>query len=271
MLDGPGMTPARPKTARRPAAVAGANPPQRERGIDRVIAILDFIHRQGRPVRIGDLVDGLKAPRSSIYDLVRSLTAGGLLESQGDGAVFFGSALYFYGADYLREHDIFRRGREEVDRLAQETGEMCQFCVPHNGKFTVVHMRYGTRSFNISSGIGIEIPITWTASGRLFCCGLDDDEIGARLAADDFTLPNGQIISPAGFIASVRLAERQGYFIASGLVDVYTHCIAAPVFDERGQVIATVCFIVLIDTPEERIAELRDTLIASGKALSVLS
>jgi DNA-binding IclR family transcriptional regulator len=269
MSDIHGIISARAKKARRTVAPAEKKPPQRERGIDRLMAILDFIHRQGRPVRIADLAEGLSAPRSSIYDLVRSLTAAGLLESRGDGVVFFGATLYFYGADYLREHDIFRRGREEVDRLAQETGEMCQFCAPHNGKFTVVHMRYGTRSFNISSGIGIEIPIPWTASGRLFCGGLSDDEIRARLAPEDFTLPNGRIISPEDFIASVRLAERQGYFIASGLVDVYTHCIAAPVFDERGQVIASVCFVVLIDTPEERIAELRDTLIASGKALSV--
>jgi DNA-binding IclR family transcriptional regulator len=270
MSDSPGIIPPRPKKARRIVAQAEEKSPQRERGVDRLIAILDFIHRQGKPVRIADLAEGLNAPRSTIYDLVRVLTAAGLLESRGEGAVFFGSALYFYGADYLREHDIFRRGREEVDRLAQETGEMCQFCVPHNGKFTVAHMRYGTRSFNISSGIGIEIPIPWTASGRLFCAGLSDEAITERFAPEDFILPNGQVIPAEDFIASVRLAERQGYFIASGLVDVYTHCIAAPVFDERGQVIASMCFIVLIDTPEKRIAELRDTLIACGKALSMV-
>ncbi len=270
MSDSDGTTAAFPVNARRKGARAELKPAQRERGIDRVVSILDFIHRRGKPVRIADLVEGLSAPRSSIYDLVRSLTAAGLLESRGDGMVFFGPTLYFYGADYLREHDIFRRGREEVDRLAQETGEICQFCVPHNGKFTVVHMRYGTRSFNISSGVGIEIPIPWTASGRLFCAGLSDKEIQERLAPEDFTLPNGRMIPPEDFIVSVRLAERQGYFIASGLVDVYTHCIAAPILGERREVIASICFIVLIDTPKQRVAELRDLLIESGKALSVL-
>jgi DNA-binding IclR family transcriptional regulator len=269
MSDNHDTTSARLRKARSSAVAAEEKPPQRERGVDRLIAILDFIHRRGKPVRIADLVAGLGAPRSSIYNLVRSATAAGLLESRGEGVVFFGSTLYFYGADYLREHDILQRGREEVDRLAQETGEMCQLCVPHNGKFTVVHMRYGTRSFNISSGIGIEIPIPWTASGRLFCVGLADDEIMARVAPEDFILPNGRITSPEDFIASVRLAGRQGYYIASGLVDVYTHCIATPVFDECGQVIASICFILLIDTPDERVAELRDMLIARGKALSV--
>jgi DNA-binding IclR family transcriptional regulator len=243
---------------------------QRERGIDRVIAILDFVHRRGKPVRIAELVDGLNAPRSSIYELVRSLTAAGLLEARGEGVVFFGPTLYFYGADYLREHDVFSRGREEVDRLAQETGEICQFCVPHHGKFTVAHMRYGTRSFNISSGVGIEIPIPWTASGRLFCWGMSDAEIRARLAPEDFTLPNGQAVAREDFITSVRLAERQGYFVSSGLVDVYTHCIAAPIFDARGQVVASLCFIVLIDTPKKRIAALRDMLVERGKALSMV-
>lgn len=269
MSDRQGMTSARTLKARRKASPSRRGQPQRERGIDRAVAILDFIHRHGKPVKIAELVEGLGAPRSSIYDVVRSLMAAGLLESRGEGVVFFGSTLYFYGADFLREHDVFRRGREEVDRLAQDTGEICQLCVPHNGKFTVAHMRHGTRGFNVSSGIGIEVPLPWTASGRLFCAGLSDDEIAARLTPEDFTLPNGRIVALEAFIASVRLAERDGYCLVSGLVDAYTHCIAAPIYGEGGRVIASVCFIVLIDTAEERIAELRETLVAAGKALSV--
>src|SRR4028118_480942 len=113
----------------------------RERGIDRVLALLDFLHRHGRPIRIGDLARNLRAPRSSTYEIAKTLTDAGLLEIGPDSQVFFGKALYFYGADYLREHDLVRRGRDEVERLARETGETSQLCMLHENKYTVVHMR----------------------------------------------------------------------------------------------------------------------------------
>ena len=241
----------------------------RERGVDRVLQILAYIHKIGRPIRPGDLARGLNAPRSSTYEYVRTMENSGVLESRSDGSIYFGPAVYFYGADYLREHDIVQKGRDEVDRLAQATGEMCQLCMLHNGKFVVAHMRYGSRSFNISSGIGIEIPVPWTASGRLFYSGMSDAEIIHSISQEDLLLPNGRLIEIDEFIKSVRIAEKQGYCITSGLVDVYTHCIAAPIHDSQGKVIATICSVVLIDTPKERIDQLRDIMVDSGHALSL--
>src|SRR6185312_3973451 len=81
-------------------ALSGSN---RERGLDRVVALLAHLHHVGRPVRIGDLARALSAPRSTVYSLVKTLTDASLLETVGtNGEVFFGKSMYFYGMDYLR-------------------------------------------------------------------------------------------------------------------------------------------------------------------------
>src|SRR4051812_41132878 len=73
----------------------------REKGLDRAVQILDFLHRHQRPIGIGDLAKQLGAPRSTIYTLVKSLTAVGFVEPVGDdGRIFFGKKLYLYGMDY---------------------------------------------------------------------------------------------------------------------------------------------------------------------------
>jgi DNA-binding IclR family transcriptional regulator len=241
----------------------------RGRGIDRVLRLLDFLHRHGRPIRIGDLARQLDAPRSSTYEIVKRLTEATLLEAGSDGSIFFGKSLYFYGTDYLREHDLVRRGRDEVDRLALETGETSQLCMLHERKYTVVHMRAGSRPFQISSDIGTQIPLPWTASGRLLLAHLRTAEIRAAVKSDDLILPDGQEIHIDEFIASVEAAHRDGYCITSGLVDAYTHCIAAPVLDYQRQTAATICFVVPVDTAPARILELRDTLVRSGQSLSL--
>jgi DNA-binding IclR family transcriptional regulator len=241
----------------------------RGRGIDRVIHLLDFLHRHGGPMKIRDLARELNAPRSSIYEIVRTLSEAGLLETNSDGRVFFGKSLYFYGVDYLREHDIVRRGRDEVDRLARETGETSQLCMLHENRYLVVHMRAGTQPFRISADIGTQIPLPWTASGRLLLSHLEPAEIRAMIGPEDLRLPGGQFIEIEDFVASVQAARRDGYCVTSGLVDAYTRCIAAPVLDQQGHAVATLCFVVRVDTSANRIAELRDILSESAQSLSL--
>jgi DNA-binding IclR family transcriptional regulator len=241
----------------------------RGRGIDRVVELLAFLHRHGRPIAVSELARLLNAPRSSTYEIVRTLSEAALLEMAPGGKVFFGKSLYFYGVDYLREHDLVCRGRDEVDRLARETGEASQFCMMHERKYTVVHMRAGSRPFRISSDIGTQIPLPWTASGRLLLAHLEESEIRALVGPEDMRLPSGQTIAITDFLSSVAAARRDGYCITTGLVDAYTHCLAAPVLDERGQTAATLCFVVPVDTVDRRIEELRAILIQSAQSLSL--
>ncbi|MET0744748.1 MAG: IclR family transcriptional regulator, partial [Microvirga sp.] len=243
----------------------------RERGIDRVLRLLECLHQHGQPIRIGDLARAMKAPRSSTYEIVRTLAEAAILETGADGRIFFGKSLYFYGADYLREHDLVRRGRDEVDRLARETGETSQFCMLHENKYTVVHMRAGARPFGISSDIGTQVPLPWTASGRLLLSHLEPQEIKTIVRPEDLRLPNGRVIEIEEFVGAVADARQNGYCMTSGLVDAYTHCVAAPVLDNDGRAVATLCFVVPVHTSPDRLGELRDILIESGRSLSLVS
>jgi DNA-binding IclR family transcriptional regulator len=140
----------------------------------------------------------------------------------------------------------------------------------HENKYTVVHMRAGTRPFRISSDIGTQVPLPWTASGRLLLSHLPAEDIRRIVRPDDLVLPGGKAIEIDEFIAAVAEAGRDGYCITSGLVDAYTHCIAAPVLDQTGHAAATLCFVVPVDTPAARLDELRDVLVESGRSLSLM-
>jgi DNA-binding IclR family transcriptional regulator len=245
--------------------------PQRQRSVDRLLALLAFLHRHGKPIRIGDLAREVDAPRSSTYELVRLLLESGLLAQAGtDGTVFFGRTMYFYGMAFAREHDLVTRARSEVENLSRQTGETSQFCMLQGRFYTVVHMAAGTRPFRISSDIGTQIPLPWTASGRLLLGHLPASEISGLVAPEDLVMPNGDVITIADFVESVGRAKALGYCITSGLVDAFTYCIAAPIFGTDGHVTATLCFVVPVDTPDHRCQELKDTLVQRGLALSMI-
>ncbi|MBJ3786374.1 IclR family transcriptional regulator [Devosia sediminis] len=241
----------------------------RERGINRVLQVLEFLHARGEGVKIGALAKELQAPRSSIYNLVSSLAGAGLLEiNAADSRVFFGKTMYLYGLNYMRENPLAKRARLEVDRLAKETGETSEFCMLQSGRYTIIHMCPGSRPFRISSAVGLQIPIPWTASGRLLLAGHSPDQISQLIHPRDFFLPDGRQIAIDDFQVAIAQARDDGYCLTKGLIDAYTQCLAAPIYNADGQVDATICLVLPIDADEHRVWDLRGQLVETASRLS---
>lgn len=241
----------------------------RARGIDRVIALMDHLHSRRAPTRIADIARDTGTPRSTMYELVNTLVEARWLELRdGDGTVYFGPAMHYYGSDYLDSVDLIRKARVEVAHIAETVGETAQFCTLDGDKYLVVLNEPGRRMFRISSEIGIKVPIPWTASGRLLVDHMDADEIRRFIPSDDFVLPDGRRIAEDEFLEDIGRARSQGYVRTTALVDRFTTCLAAPVRDPAGRCIATICFVVPADTTEEAQQVMIDTLKASAERLS---
>lgn len=243
--------------------------PGRERGTERIFQLLAFLHERREPIRVVDLSKAINAPRSTTYTLVRMLMNAGLLESPDGGTtVFFGKLMYIYGQDYVRQNDLVRRGGEIVERLAKDTGETCELCMLHRDRQAIIHTSQGSRPFRFSSEIGAHIPIPWTASGRFLLSHLSEEEIANLLTPDDFVLPDGRVTTLQEFLHDCRVANQEGICVTKGLITAFTQCLATPI-RRSGNVAATLCFVVPIDVGEQRVEELKATLLREAAALSL--
>ncbi len=242
----------------------------RERGIDRVLKLLAYLNESGRPVRVAELPKALGAPRSTIYELVRVLTDSGVLELTGDdNKVYFGKLIYLYGINYLRENDLIRRGSAEVDALSALTGETSELCVLHRNRQAIVHTHPGSRPMRISSEAGGQIPLPWTASGRLLLAHMTPGEIEALILPEDLVLPDKRVVDVNEFVADCIGARGSDIVATSGLINSFTQCFAAPILGVHGHVQATICLVLPLDIASEHRSELQQTLIASGRKLSM--
>lgn len=252
------------------AEISGGKPArERQNGIDRLIEILDALLRLHAPVKVGDLAKHLGAPRSTLYAITSRLLEAGILETTGEeGAIYFGQAMHLYGRAYADANPLHRRCREVLDRLAQQTSSTAQLCALRGKKYVVVDTRDGTGVFRITTDIGVEVPIPWTASGRLLLDHMAADEILAFVPPQDFKLPDGRVVDTQNFVADIARARRDGFCMTSGLSDRFTCCLAAPIRDRRAVAVATLCFIVPIDVSEDRKRHLMDLLVAAAGELS---
>jgi len=251
----------------RPGSVAKSAP--RARGIDRVVHILDYLYRQGRPLRVNEIAKGIGAPRSTVYEIADHLLQEQMLEVFDDeGRVFLGRRLYFYGLAYTERFDLTREAGKHLKSLTEKTGETSQLCVMQGDKYAVIMMDHGVRHFKISSNVGETIALPWTASGRLLVSHLTDGEILKLIPEKDFILPDGRPLPTTKFLDEVRVAGEVGFFSCDTIVDSYTHCFAAAVINEKRECVATLCLVVPREDAYRRFDALKEALTGEAEALS---
>ena len=257
------------KTTEADPAPDGLRTGERQRGIDRAIGLLELLLRRRQPMAGGDIARALGAPRSTTYEIINRLTEAQLLEPAGsEGRVYFGRAMHLFGAAYLQQDAGMRRMSDALDALAAETGVTVQCCARRGNKYVVLDCRDGAGAFRITSEIGAEVPLPWTASGRLLLGHLPDDAILAFIPAEDFRLPDGSTLEVQSFLDDVERARRQGFSETAGLASSFTWCQAVPVTGRDGVVDFTLCFVLPIDSGAEQRASCLSLLLARAAALS---
>ena len=259
------------KAAKTAGGKAAEKPASRARGLDRAVEIFQLLHAARKPLAIGEIARRLKAPRSTIYEIVNLFLAADILEYAGETEVFFGRAIYLYANDYNATHAMVRLGEEEVRRLAPQTGGEVQFCMPGGNKDTVVSVQNSPPLFRIGSDVGVLVPIPWTASGRFFVAHMSLAELKAFIPPEDFRLQDGRSIDPRKFLAEAKAARAEGICAIPGLVDDYATCVAAPVVGRSDHAVACICFIVSSATEKKRMAELSALLAESARRLSTVA
>jgi len=242
---------------------------RRARGVDRAFHILGYLQEQKRPMRPNEIAEGIGAPKSTVYDLIGLLLEHQALEYYDpEGRVFLGRKLYFFGLSYLRRFDLAREAGEHLTHLTRATHETAQLCMLEGRRYTVVMTKEGERPFRISADIGEPVPLPWTASGRLLLSHLGDAEILEFIPAEDFVLPDGRRLAPERFLAEVRQARESGCFSIDSVVDTFTHCLAAPVYDQERACVATLCLVAPREDAAANQARYRAVLTESAARLT---
>jgi DNA-binding IclR family transcriptional regulator len=163
------------------------------RSVLRALNIFEHLLARDRPATVGELVSSLGIPKSSAYELVRTLTDKGYLErGAAPGAYGLGRKLYELGMAYRGQVDLLKEGGRVVEELCQETGETTQLSILDDGMMLVLLKEESRHPIRIISRIGSRVPVNWAAAGRLLLSDLDDADLRRALARHIAPSPTGK-------------------------------------------------------------------------------
>ncbi|QIE54616.1 IclR family transcriptional regulator [Pikeienuella piscinae] len=221
------------------------------RSVRRVLSMFEFMLERGEPVSMAEMIDGLGIPKSSAYELIRTLAQADYVETSAkNGGLILGRKLFQLGMAYRNQVDLMKDGARIVEELRDQTGETVQFSVLLDDHMHVLMKEEGLRPIRIVSNVGSRVPVNWAAAGRLLVSDLDDAALRRLLAATIRQSPSGRACMDIDEImASVRAFRRAGYGSEVNEVNEHAGCVAAPVIDANGRCIAAISIVA----PEQRL------------------
>jgi DNA-binding IclR family transcriptional regulator len=223
------------------------------RSVRRVLEMFEFLLQRGEPATVGEIVSALRIPKSTAYELVRTLSEAGYLEPAGRGAgLFLGRKLFELGMAYRGQVDLLRDGSQVVEELRDASGETVQLSVLENDMMLVLLKEEGSHSIRIISRVGSRVPVNWAAAGRLLVSDLDDSTLSALLKRSVRQSPTGRSVTDVPkLLQQIRKFRKQGYATELNEANEHAGCVAAPVIDGSGRCIAAISIVV----PEHRLGK----------------
>jgi DNA-binding IclR family transcriptional regulator len=226
------------------------------------LQILDMFERERPEIGIGEMAEELGRHRSTTSRLAATLAAAGYLESAGEpGRYRLSGRLAALGELAAAEADVRRTAVPYLQALVQELGETGHLGILEGTEAVTIGVVDGWQTVRMHSWVGKRSPAHCSSMGKALLAGLDEAEFAARYPGGRLEARTGRTITDTAELGR-HLAEvrERGFAVDTEELEPHLCCVAGPVFDRTGAVVASVS----VSGPDSRIDETSIPAIAAA-------
>jgi len=251
----PGLTQERVELAENDENAGNA----RRRGIQSIdigMRILAALGSGGGASSLSSLSQAVGMPAPQVHRYLQSLISSGMArQDAASGRYDLGSAALHLGLIALARTNAFKIVDRLIDGYVERTGQTVQISAFGPMGPTIVRLYNGRPSLLTSLHLGSILPLSTSATGRVFLAFIPPSETADLIAAE---APDAATDSPS--IMQIRAAVRAaGKADETGAVIPGLHATAFPIFDLQGRAILVATALTssgALDNREKAIDEL---------------
>lgn len=218
-----------------------------------------------------DLAQAVGLPSSTAHRLLITLEQERYVRFNSDGRLWsIGVQAFVSGCAFTKNRSLARIARPHMRRLMEETGETVNLAVEDEGEAVYLAQVECSQMMRAFARPGSRVPVHCSAVGKAIFSAASDKALAQILHRRGMPrLTVKTIASPGELRRALREARAQGYALDDEEHAVGMRCIAAPIHDETGDVVAAVSVSgPVVRIGEERVPALGRTVIASARAIS---
>jgi len=238
--------------------------------VARSLDILELFLDAPEPRSVPEVVRATGLPRTTVHGLVTTLVERDYLRRapSDSSRLVLGTRIFQLGAAYRETLDLAREGSEVAASVAANCDETVNVAVLDGPDVTYVATVPSTHSVRMVTTVGRRVPAHCTALGKVLLSALGDEAVAARYPSNDRlpALTPHTITSVGGLMRQIRQIRVEGFAHERSEANDAVTCVAAPVRDEHGEVVAAMSIAIpILRWSDEREPELR-ALVRDGAA-----
>lgn len=239
--------------------------------IERAFHILEALSEAENGSGISELSKDLGLAKSTTFNVLTSLAQlGYCYKSAEDGKFHLSLKLFSLGSAAAERLDLRRVAASILRGLADRTGETINLGTIQGDEAVYIDCLPSAHPVTVVTWPGQRLPLHSTALGKALLAWRPLDLAQSILACSDLKAFTGETrTSIPQILSDLERVREQGYALDNEEDALGMRCIGAPVFDQRGEVVAAISLTAPVQRlPEADFGPVAAQVIAGARQIS---
>jgi IclR family acetate operon transcriptional repressor len=208
---------------------------------------------------------------STAYRLLETLRRRGFADwDETKGLWKVGLKAYQVGSAFLTRGGLIEAATPEMEKLVDELNETVNLAVLDGNEVIYIAQVEGRQLIRMFTRIGARAPIYCTGVGKALLLEHSDTEVRRIVGTGPFKPYTAKTITTLdGFLQSLQEGRQRQYVLDDEEREEGVRCIAAPIHDNRGKVVASMSLSApATRVPNERLPEIGARVRKAADAVS---
>jgi IclR family transcriptional regulator, KDG regulon repressor len=228
--------------------------------VERTFRVVEAFNGQAQ-VSLADLASRTRMVKSSVYRILYTLTELGYVDKSLEGRYSLSTRWGRMAGGPHPPSNLITLASPLMTRLLNRFHETVNLGVLDGGEVLYIHVLESPHAFRLAAHAGMRSPVHSTALGKCLLSRRPASEVNSMLKQRPMpALTPRTICDRTAFIRELVRVRSQGVAVDNGEDSAGARCVAAPILNEAGEVIAAIS----ISGPAGRIRPSRDRELAKA-------
>ena len=239
--------------------------------LNKAFSVLDILLKNNAPMSMTEISEELGLYPSTTHRILDTLKYGGFVEQDPSTQKYqLGLKLIELGMARLNQIDLVKEARPFLKELSKKIDETVHLAILEDTEALYLAKEESTQTIRMISYVGKRAPLHCTSLGKVLLAFLPSNERDKILEKIElFKLTENTITNKQSLIEELNKIKQEEFALDNEENEKFVRCIAAPIRNHRGKVIAAAS----ISGPSYRINEknqnyLKEELITTCQNIS---
>lgn len=212
------------------------------RALERALNILSLFSVSVPELSLSDIAEQTGIAKSTTFRLVSVLTDYGFLERIPDTERYrIGIRAFEIGSIYIQSTSVEQEARPFLARLAAECNQTANLGVLNDGQVVHIAVVPPDRVIRYYAAVGDRVDSHCTGLGKALICDFSDEQLADLAERHPLVSYTRRTITSLDILrAHLKEVQEQGYAIDDEESFIGLRCVAAPIRNDKGEIVAAI-------------------------------